>query len=267
MAPDLGRIGPYYLRSYTLLLDLAILLGLALLAWHGRRAGERPADWVDAGLSALAAGVLGGRLGHVMIYRDYFAEHPDRILQVWRGGLDWHGAILAGLIGLAIGCRWRRLRFRAVADALALALPLGALLTYTGCLMGSCGHGREVASLAQYPAPLVLELPDLYGVRAPRLASQLYGLAWSAVILALSLAQARREGRPGVRLWIALALLSAGAFAVGFTRGDSIPMLGALRLDQVLDLAMAAVALAGLLLAGRRTPTYTLYGPAGFVRR
>src|SRR5438105_15756101 len=111
MASELGQIGPIVIRTYTLLLDLAILIGLIVLAWQGHRTEGRAAAWLDAGLGALVGGLILGRIVHVAIYWAYFSEHVDQIAQVWRGGMDWHGAVLGGLIGLALMCRWRSVSF------------------------------------------------------------------------------------------------------------------------------------------------------------
>jgi phosphatidylglycerol---prolipoprotein diacylglyceryl transferase len=267
MNAELGRIGPFAFRTYSLILDLTILLALGVLVWHGQRREQRGTAWLDAGLGALIGGIVLGRAGHVAVYWQYYSIHVDQVLQLARGGIDWHTAVLGGLIGLTLVCRWRKVNFREVTDVLALVLPLGAALVYTGCLMTSCGHGREVESLVGYPPLVVMELPDLFGVIAPRLASQVYGIAWSVVVLILTLTLFRRIERPGVRLWVVLTLLGLGAFAIGFTRGDEAPYVGPLRLDQVLDLG--TVALGILMMVGMliRTKTYTLYGPVGFTRR
>jgi hypothetical protein len=55
---------------------------------------------------------------------------------------------------------------------------------------------------------------------------------------------------PG-RLWVALALLGLGAFGIGFTRGDAVPMVGSLRLDQLFDLAIAVIGIVVAALAHR----------------
>jgi phosphatidylglycerol---prolipoprotein diacylglyceryl transferase len=267
MAPEFARIGPMSIRTYSLILDLAVLITLGVLAWQGQRRATRGTAWLDAGLGALVGAVVLGRIGHVIVYWQYYSHHLDQILQLSRGGLNWHIAVLGALIGLALVCRWRGLSFREVTDVLALVLPVGAMLTYTGCLMTSCGHGYEVESLAGYPPLIVMELPDLFGVIAPRLASQVYGIVWSAIVLLLTFTLLRRIEREGVRLWLVLALLGLGAFAIGFTRGDEAPYLGALRLDQVLDLAIVVFGVLMALSMLRRTRTYTLYGPVVFTRR
>ncbi len=267
MASELGRIGPLVIRTYTLLLDIVLVGGLVVLGWQGHRREQNAGAWVDAGLITVVGGLIGGRLIHVALYAAYFRENPVEILRVWTGGIDWHGAVLGGLLALGIAALRGMARFRAFTDVAAFLLPAGAALIYTGCWMTSCGHGREVVSLAAYPPMIAQELPDLYGVIAPRLASQLYGLLWSLILVGIAALLARRISMEGVGFWLILLLTAVGAFAIGFTRGDAIAMIGGLRIDQALDAGLIVAAVVGFVLARRQTRLYTLYGPAGFIRR
>jgi phosphatidylglycerol:prolipoprotein diacylglycerol transferase len=267
MASELGRIGPIVIRTYTLLLDIMLVGGLVVLGWQGHRQDGKAGAWIDTGLMCAVGGVIGGRLIHVALYAAYFRENPVEILRVWHGGIDWHGAVIGGLVALVIAALQSRVRFRAFTDVLTFLLPAGAALIYTGCWMTSCGHGREVTSLAAYPPLIAQELPDLFGVMAPRLASQMFGLIWSLILLGVAALLARRITIEGVRLWPILALTAAGAFAIAFTRGDAITMIGPLRVDQVLDVGMFIVGVVGFMFARRQAQMYTLYGPAGFIRR
>jgi prolipoprotein diacylglyceryltransferase len=122
--------------------------------------------------------------------------------------------------------------------------------------MVSCGHGREVSSLSDYPPFLVAELSDLYGVNAPRLMTPLYGAVISLVLLALAFLLARAVKREGIRFWLILALLGLGAYGIGFTRGDAILMIGMLRLDQLLDLGIFTVGIVGTLIAMQEKHSY-----------
>lgn len=255
MKPYLGSIGPIRLSTYTLLLDLAILAGLALLTWQGKRQEDRPNAWLDAGLAAVIGGMVGGRLGHVGIHWVYFSEHPNEIYRIWLGGLDWHAAVVFGLAGLFLMARLRGLNVRALLDVLAFALPLGVALAFGGCLLARCAYGREVASLAEYPAWMAAELPDLYGVSVPRLLSQGYGIALGVALLPVAWGLSRLIRREGLVFWLALALLALGVFGIGMTLGDSQPMIGPLRLDQVLDLVIATLSIVAALIIGiRRLP-------------
>jgi prolipoprotein diacylglyceryltransferase len=172
---------------------------------------------------------------------------------VWQGGIDWHGAVLLGLAALMTACVRLGVSFRAVSLALAFVLPLGALLAGAGCLAAGCGHGREVMSLAGYPPYIAAELPDLYGIVAPRFQTQMFGIALNAFLLILAAMLIRSPRVAPMTFWIILALSGAGTFGIDFTRGDAVPMAGSLRLDQILDLVVALVGVAGLVTDRRQT--------------
>jgi prolipoprotein diacylglyceryltransferase len=235
------------------LLDAAILLGLGGLAWQGWRLDDKPTRWLDVGLLALAAGLIAGRAAHVAIHWQYFSEHTEDIAAFWQGGIDWHAAILVGLLILLIACLRRGVSFRGVTDVLAISLPIGAVLALTGCLAAGCGHGREVVSLADYPPYIAAELPDLYGIIAPRFQTQLFGITLNIALVILVVILTRLSRLDGARLWIMLMLMGVGMFGIDFTRGDAMPVIGGLRLDQILDLVVAGAGLAGITIGRRLT--------------
>ena len=55
--------------------------------------------WVTLGI------ILGGRLGYVLFYNPaYFVAHPSEIVQLWKGGMSFHGGFLGCVIAV-IGVR------------------------------------------------------------------------------------------------------------------------------------------------------------------
>ncbi len=257
MLPERLQAGPLSIPTYTLFVDLAILLGLAALARAGHRREDRVVAWLDAGIAALIVGLLEARVEHVALHWPYYAERPVEIVRIWAGGLGWHGAVLGGLMGLWFGSWRRRVPWAGLLGVLSIVLPVAAMLTYAGCIAGRCVPGAEVETLAGYPPFIVAELPDIYGIVAPRLFAPLFGIASSALIMVAALALRATRVSPAARFWVVLALLALASFGIAFTRGDAAPMVGPLRLDQVLDLTVAGAALAGAALtrsAQRRTP-------------
>ena len=232
-------LGPITLPTFMLLLALAVAAAAGLLLY---RAPMRPAAAADCGLAALVGAAVGARAAHVLLNLDYFAGAPAEALRLSAGGLSWHGAVAGGLAGLGLGARWRGVDAAALFDRLALALPLAAFAVWWGCLGAACGYGVEVDTLARYPAWMVAELPDVYGLPAPRYRTQAFGMALSAALLALALLLAGRGWLRGRRFWLLLLLFSAGMFAIGFVRADHTPAAAGLRADQWLDLAFAALA-------------------------
>src|SRR5258706_14448968 len=45
--------------------------------------------------------ILGGRLGYVLFYKpEHYLAHPAEILQIWSGGMSFHGGVHGRLYGV-----------------------------------------------------------------------------------------------------------------------------------------------------------------------
>jgi phosphatidylglycerol:prolipoprotein diacylglycerol transferase len=228
--------------SFTALMALALGVGLALTWSAARRAGLPAADVLDVALVAVLVGVIGARAGYVAVNWDYYRSHTNEIARVWQGGLAWHSAWAGGVIGAAIVSAWRKLDLRTVLSALTPGLMAGAALGWIGSYLAGAAYGREI-----FPGDrwwfLAADLPDVYGLRNPRFATQLLGAAWAAVCFGISnIGWQQVNGRfaaSGMRFAGVMIFYSAGMFVLDFTRGDAMPLLGAWRLDQVMDAGIA----------------------------
>lgn len=241
MLPLYTQVLFWSVPTFRLTVALAILVSIAVGIYRQRSRGRV----VDAYLGALLLGVLGARLFHVGLNWDYFAENTAEIWQVEAGGLDWHGALLGALLGLALVLqvqkrvsRWRPidaspLSFNQLLTTLTPALPLIGLGGWAGCLAAGCGYGKEVDSLANYPRWATSELVDVFGIVVPRYNTPYFGLALCLLGLLLV---ALRRWQDARHFWLVLVLLSGGMFAIGFFRADHVLMPLGLRGDQLLDL-------------------------------
>ncbi len=103
--PAIFHIGSFSLRWYSLLFVAGLFpVGYLIMKSFLRREKVNEA-LMDPMLYALLIGtIVGARLGHVCFYDPhyYFAEHPEEILMVWRGGLASHG----GAIGVLLAMIW-----------------------------------------------------------------------------------------------------------------------------------------------------------------
>lgn len=249
MYPTL-HLGPVTLSTYTLLLDVGIVAGLAWLMASARHLGRVEASrWLNAGLAAVIAGLVGARAGYVLVNWAYFHDHLGEAVQLWLGGLSWHSGLFAGVLMLIVWARWRGLPLGALADAAAPGMLVGLAAGWTGCLMVGCNYGREAFDPTSPWRRLAAELPDIYGVVAPRLVSQALAAGWALAVLVLLVLLRQARLPEGGRFLLALGLFSLGLFVIGFTRGDPSPPVGAWRLDQVIDLSIAVASFGGLLAA------------------
>lgn len=122
------------IRWYGVMYVLAFWLAWALVPYLGRTRGVIVSR--DAWTRIIAYGalgvLLGGRLGYAMLYDSaYFLANPAELLQIWHGGMSFHG----GFIGAALGT-WIAVRYfsplLAIADILAVPAALGLALGRIG---------------------------------------------------------------------------------------------------------------------------------------
>lgn len=245
MNPVVFEFSTIQVRAYTAWLAGGILLALAVIAWRAYQ--HDPAGvlrWLDVGIAAVVAGVIGARALHVALEWSYFADRTDEIDQLWLGGLAWHGALVAGVPAAIPMARLRRVPLRPWTDAAALAWPLGMMAAWRGCRSAGCGYGYEVQTLAGRPGWLVEELPDVYGLVAPRLDVQSAGIVLGGALFVLALILTWRGWLPGLRLWLIWALAGLGLALIGFFRADPAPLIADHRADQVFDLVLLLVSTA-----------------------
>ncbi len=246
MYPTLFTIGQLNIPTYTVLLDLGLILGLVLTYFEGKRILKRGEVALDLGLWAVIGGILGGRIGYVLANWSAFSEDWMRALRIWEGGLSFHGAFLGGLAVMAIFALLQRkaeepVSFWELGDVVTPGLALGITFGWAACLMGGCSYGILGEGLGY------AILPDLSGVTASRFATQAVGLGYSLVLFLGFWLLRRRWPFAGASFLMYLLLYFAGQFLLEFTRGDEAIYLGPWRLAQWFDLVLALAAAVGLL--------------------
>ncbi len=240
--PVVLTIGGVQLHAFTASVVLSVALGLFSLLWRAYQLRQPLIRWLDCGVAASFCGVIGARALYVVLETNYFSAHTDQIWSLANGGLDWHGAVLGGLIGLALVSGLRRVPFGPLTDAVALVFPLAAALVWAGSGSAATAYGLEVRTLADFPPWLVTESPDIYGSIAPRLDLPHIGIDLCLALGGLLLFLAVVQRGSGLRLWLALGMSGLMMALLSFFRGDIAAYWFDHRADQVLDLLVLLLA-------------------------
>jgi phosphatidylglycerol:prolipoprotein diacylglycerol transferase len=239
MHPILLRTEGFTLYTYTVLLDVGLICGLILTWLEGKRLCGHPDHALNAAFYALCAGILGARAGYILVNWAYFGDHLSDAIRLWKGGLSWYGGFLGGLIALIVYSAWPRrgrlLSFWLLADALTPGLMLGMVWGWLACWMAGCAYG---ASASGWPW-LVWNLPDIYGVRDLRFATQPLGAALGLIAFVVLWITRRRWPAPGFNFLAGLVLTGVTGYLLELTRGDDTLYWGSWRAGQWLSLVMA----------------------------
>jgi phosphatidylglycerol:prolipoprotein diacylglycerol transferase len=251
MYPTLFTIGNRSISTYTVLLDLGLILGLVLAYREGQRLYRAGGRVFDLSLWSIVGGIVGGRIGYVLVSWGAFAEDWVRALYLWEGGLSFHGAFLGGILVMGLFSAFlsragEPLSFGALADAVTPGLALGIAFGWAACLMGGCAYGAVGEGWGY------LLLPDIYGIEAYRFATQAVGLGFALLLFVGVWLLRGRWPFEGAGFLMYALLYFAGHFFLEFRRGDEAIYLGPWRLAQVFDVVLVLAAAGSLLLLWRR---------------
>lgn len=150
--------------------------------------------------------ILGGRVGYCFFYKpDYYFQHPTEIIQVWKGGMSFHG----GLIGVILSQTWfaysRQKPWRQVMDFIAPCVPLGLGFGRLGNFI----NGELPGRLADPSLPWAMVYPTFGDL--PRHPSPLYNFLLEGLLLFVLLWWFGKKPRPLGRT-AALFLIAYGSF-------------------------------------------------------
>ena len=175
-------LGPFTIHFYA----LCILLGIFVALWIGRKryqaAGGIPSELYDIAVFAIPAGVIGGRLYHVITTPElYFGRsgHLSDAFKIWNGGMGIWGAIALG--GLAVSAYFAThqmsLSFWQCADALAPGLLVAQAIGRLGNWFNAELFGRPSSLPWALKIPLG-KRPVGYEAYATFTPTFLYELLW-----------------------------------------------------------------------------------------
>jgi phosphatidylglycerol:prolipoprotein diacylglycerol transferase len=221
------HLGPLQIRWYALAYISGLLLGWQLL----RRLVIKPpfAAWpedVDDFLTYATFGViLGGRLGYVVFYQpQYFLAHPLQILEVWQGGMSFHGGFLGVATATILFAHQRNIAFQSPADRIARAAPMAqrkmalwrfadriAVVAPIGLCLGRIANfinGELWGRVAPATLPWAMIFPRADNL--PRHPSQLYQAGMEGVVLFLILWTAARCEKIRARTGMLTGIFLAG---------------------------------------------------------
>lgn len=237
-------------RWYGLLIASAVLIGVSLSQFLARQRQVDPELVSDLAIWLVIGAIPGARLYYVAFQWPEYAQHPERIIAIWQGGIAIHGAILGGLIASLLFCRWKRVSFWQLADLVAPSLILGQAIGRWGNFFNSEAFGRPTDLPWKLYIPLANRPPGYtnYEFFHPTF---LYESLWNLMVFGILMflffrdRQGKLPLKTGTLILVYLVSYSCGRFWIEGLRTDSL-MLGPLRIAQVVSLTEIAIGVLGL---------------------
>ncbi|MCK2199497.1 prolipoprotein diacylglyceryl transferase [Corynebacterium callunae] len=262
-------LGPIPIRAYA----LCIITGIVVAIWLTRKRyaarGGNPELVLDAAIVAVPAGIIGGRLYHVITdNQKYFCDTCDPVdaLKITNGGLGIWGAVILGGLAVAAYFRYKKLPLAPFADAVAPGVILAQGIGRLGNWFNQELYG------AQTNAPWALEIyyrVDEQGKFAPVTGTStgeimatvhptfLYELLWNLLVFAFLMWADKRFTLGHGRVFaLYVAGYTLGRFWIEQMRVDEATMVFGMRINTLVSAVVfiGAVVVFFLLKPGREKP-------------
>lgn len=251
------EVGPLTLYFYA----LCIIAGIAIAIWLGDkrlRAHDPSLTSVvaDVAIFAVPAGIIGGRIYHVLSSpSDFFGSTGSflDIFAIWKGGLGIWGAISLGALGAFVGLRRvGRTRpeitlpsFPVILDALAPGILFAQAIGRFGNWFNVELFGRPLDAWWALEVP-VGKRPSAFRAFETFHPTFLYEAIWCSFV-AIILILVGKKLLPGQVFAIYIASYCLGRFFIESIRIDSANQFFGLRQNEWVSIAIGAIALASFI--------------------
>ena len=269
------HLGPLTIHFYALCIMAGILVAVWLTSrrWHAR--GGQAGQVVDICLWAVPAGIIGGRIYHVITDPELYFQpgrNPWNAFAIWDGGLGIWGAVALGIVGAWVGCRRNNVSLVAFMDAAAPGLLFAQALGRWGNWFNNELYGDpttlpwklQVHQMDPATGSAVMDssgIPVVVGFFQPTF---LYESIWCIAVGAILLFLDRRFVLgAGSVFALYIAGYTAGRFAFELMRSDYANLILGLRVNTwVAGLIFLAGTAAFAMRFRRRRSTAVIGGPS-----
>ena len=119
------EIGPLNIYLYGIIIALGMVLAVVYGCRRGKAFGISADDITDGVLWIVPFAILCARLYYCVFSWDTYKDNLISILYIWEGGLAIYGGVLGAALGVAVFCRFKKIKLPALLDLVALGFLIG----------------------------------------------------------------------------------------------------------------------------------------------
>ncbi len=260
MNPVAFQIGNYSIKWYSIILLIAVMVGISLLMKEGKKYNY-PKDFLfNMCFWTIIFGFIGARIYYVLFNWGIYASDPVSILKIWEGGLAIHGGLIAGFLTIVLYCRKYKVRFTKITDMAVPGILLAQAIGRWGNFFNSEAHGGAVlrSTLENLHLPeFIIEGMNMNGIYYHP--TFLYESLWCFLgFIVLICIRHYKYLKVGGLTCFYLCWYSVGRFFIESLRTDSL-MIGGFRVAQIVSVILFMIGIIGLMIQSRKGKFEDLY--------
>ncbi len=220
---------------YGIIICVGFILAALYVNARTKDFGITSDNLTDCLIICVPLGIICARIYYVVFEWSYYAEHPDEIIAIWKGGIAIYGGIIGTLIGLYVYSRVKKLSFASLCDLAAFGLLIGQCIGRWGNFVNGEAHGGPTT------LPWGMTIDNQSMVHP----TFLYESLWNLIGFVLLHFYSKKRRFKGEMALLYVAWYGAGRAWIEGLRTDSL-YIGSMRVSQLLAIISCAAAIAVL---------------------
>ena len=260
MDPVLFKIGNIEIMWYSVLLLIAVIVGISLLLHEGKK-HSYPKDFLfNLCFWTIIFGFIGARAYYVLFNLEQYASDPISIFKIWEGGLAIHGGLIAGLITMFVYCKKYNVRLFKIVDMAVPGVILAQEIGRWCNFFNMEAHGGIVlrSTLENLHIPEFI-INGMYINGNYYHPTFFYESLWCLLgFIVLIIVRHYKYLKVGGLTCVYLIWYSVGRFFIESMRTDSL-MIGGFKAAQIVSLIFFIIGILGLMIQSRKGKFEDLY--------
>ena len=122
------QIGPLTVHYYGLIIAIGLVLAVCYAMKRSDQFGLKEDDILDGVLWVTPFAIICARIYYCAFSWQEYAANPISVLYIWNGGIAIYGGVLGAIVGVAVFCRIKKIRFTTLLDLVLLGFLIGQMI-------------------------------------------------------------------------------------------------------------------------------------------
>ena len=141
--PRSFTVGPLNIYLYGVIIAFGLILAVLYACKRSREFGLKEDDLIDGVIWVTPFAILCARAYYVIFSWQSYVENPIEVFYIWEGGLAIYGGVLGAILGVAVFCRIKKIRFTTLLDLMLLGFLIGQSIGRWGNFFNREAFGAE----------------------------------------------------------------------------------------------------------------------------
>ncbi len=143
MFPEIFKIGDLVISTYGVLVAVGMIVSFYVALHFGKKEGFEEKQIENLFIFTVISGIIGARIAYIIEHPDQFKTLVD-YFAVWKGGIDWFGGFIGGVLAVAFLIHKYKLPLLKIADVGGISIVIGHAIGRLGCTAAGCCYGKPV---------------------------------------------------------------------------------------------------------------------------